>query len=135
MTKTLRYLVLSLALLVPSLATAQTYSGTSLIKWDSSSNAMDAQDAQTFTYKAYVNGSSVGVVVNNVTCGPPIAPDVVFSCQAPVPASLVQALNRRRSAIYISAEDTVTPVSGESLISNTFTTNRKPNQPEKLRLQ
>ena len=131
-----RLLALALVLvLLPSLALAQTYTPTSLMKWDAPTNAMDAADAATFTYRAYVNGSTTGVAVAGVTCTAPVAPDVTFSCHALIPSTLLAGLNRRRSTVYITAEDTVTPVSGESGPSNTVITNRRPNNPTQLRNQ
>lgn len=130
-----RAIVLVALLAWPALAQAQTYTTSSQMKWDAPTNAMDAADAQSFTYRAYVNGSSTGVALASVTCAAPVAPDVTFSCSAPVPASIVAGLNRRRSTIYITAEDAVTPVSGESGSSNTVVTNRKPNSPSGLQGQ
>jgi hypothetical protein len=123
-----------LCLLVPSLALAQTYTTANQFKWDAPTNAMDAADAAGFTYKVYVNGSATGVVLTGVTCGPAVAPDVVFSCAAPLPAVTLAGLNRRKSTVYVTGEDTSTPVSGESDPSNVFATNRKPNPPSKTRI-
>lgn len=126
---------LALVMLTAGTATAQTYTTSSQFSWDAPANAMDAADAQAFTYRAFVNGASVGVVLASVTCGPPVAPDVTFSCAAPFPAEILPGMNRRRSSVYLTAEDTVTPVSGESDASNIVVTNRRPGGPTKLRGQ
>lgn len=130
--KTLLTLVV---LLVPSFAMAQTYTTSSQFKWDAPTNAMDAADAAAFTYRAYINGSPTGVILNFVACLPAVAPDVVFSCSAPMAASLLPAVNKRKTSVYVTAEDTTTPVSGESGPSNVFIVNRKPNNPTTLRNQ
>ena len=122
-------------LLLPSVALAQTYTTASVMKWNAPTNAMDAADAASFTYRAYVNGATTGVAVLGVTCGPAVAPDTVFSCSAAIPSSLLAGLNRRRSTVYITGEDTTTPVSGESDPSNTFVVNRRPNASTTLRNQ
>ena len=131
----MKTLLVLACLLVPSLALAQTYTTSSQFKWDAPTNAMDAADAASFTYRAYVNGSGTGVAVAGVTCGAPVAPDVTFSCSAPIPSSLLAGLNRRRSTVFITGEDTTTPVSGESTPSNTFVVNRRPNNSTTLRNQ
>lgn len=125
--------ILFALLLCASVAQAQTYTTSSQFKWDAPTNAMDAGDAQAFTTRVYINGSATGVALTGVTCGPPVAPDVTFSCSAPVQASMLNALNRRKSSAYITSEDTTTPVSGESGPSNTVIVNRRPNNPNSYR--
>lgn len=120
-------------LLVAAPVSAQTYTTASQFKWDAPSNAMDAADAAQFTTRVYLNGSATGVVLTGVTCGPPVAPDVTFSCTAPVQASMLTALNRRKSSAYITSEDTTTPVSGESGPSNAVVVNRRPNSSTQYR--
>jgi len=129
----MKYLIALCLCLLPVLGSAQTYTASSQAKWDAPTNAMDAADAASFTYRIYVNSSTTGVPLASVTCTAPVAPDVTFSCSAPLPSAVLAALNRRKASAHITAEDTTTPVSGESGPSNTFTVNRRPNSSTQYR--
>ena len=142
----MKTLLVIACLLVSSAAQAQTYTTASVMKWDAPSNAMDAADAQSFTWRAYVNGATAGVVVAGVTCGAPepaqpvvacgsTAAHSTFTCSATMPAAIVPGMNRRRSSLVITSEDTATPVSGESGPTNSCVTNRRPNASTNLRNQ
>lgn len=128
-------IVVALLALTAVGAQAQTYTTASTIRWDAPSNAMDAADAASFTYRLYINSTTVFTALTGVVCGPPVAPDVVFSCQAPVLAQMLPGLNKRKMSTTLTAEDTSTPVSGESAMSNVFIVNRKPNAPGNNRAQ
>jgi hypothetical protein len=84
------------------------------------------------------NGFVAEIDIDNLATGgdvlPAVAPDVTFSCQAPVQASVLAALNRRKASTVLTSEDTTTPVTGESGPSNVFIVNRKPNNPAQNRI-
>jgi len=74
MKRTIFFIIL---LLIPSLVCAQT----PLLAWDQ--DAPSLEDAQTYTYKYYADGSTTGVILGSISCTGTISP---FICSAPLPA-------------------------------------------------
>lgn len=84
------FLTLLGALLLPTLAHAQTGSASDKIAW--TQMAADLATAQGYTYRHYDDVSATGVVLAPVVCAnqvPPVAS--VFDCAAPLPAFVTGA--------------------------------------------
>ena len=92
----MRILVLLLALFSVTAPLAAQLSGTgpltaaSIILWGLPDNASVSENLE---YRVYVGAATTFTVLAAATCGPAIVPDTAGTCQAPVPASLLPALN------------------------------------------
>lgn len=74
------FVTLALTLLaIP--ATAQTATPTAKLGWDQAASSL--QEATSYTYRYYADGSATGVVLPSVICVGVSSP---FVCQAPFPA-------------------------------------------------
>lgn len=65
---------------------------TFVIFWAAPSNVTLAT-ASTLEYRLYVDSDTVFTILSTKTCGPPIAPDLIATCQQTVPATALPVLN------------------------------------------
>lgn len=111
-------------MLVSSVAMAQNATPSKRLGWDQ--QAASAAEAESFTYKHYLDGNLSGVVLSPVTCvvGPVAG---TFTCSTPFPAVTPGSHTSQVSAANEA---------GESLKSNVFayTFVVIPQTPENLRM-